>query len=340
MSAGAPTTSTLATLRQARAHGEAVVRWLRPIGPLAFFLATWTAFQVRPAPGATGSGLEVSVALGGFVLGGLGLMIASRGGPNARGGAGYLGWIALLYCGSGALVWLQPDGASVVGLVFGTFYLVPRVPGRVAVPMLALTSLFLPVSTVWTHGSTTAAVFNALLIGTAFGLTLLAARLVDANERAAGLLVEAERTRSAQARAMGLAERQRLAREMHDVLAHALSGLMLQLEGTRMLAAEDPSDPRLPMVIERAHHLGKAGLEEAGRAIGTLRGDELPGPERLAELAGRFQADRGGPCQFAVVGDPRELDSEARVTLYRVAQEALTSVTKHAHPERVEVRLA
>ena len=71
---------------------------------------------------------------------------------------------------------------------------------------------------------------------------------------------------------------------MHDVLAHSLSGLMLQLEGARMLAADDPGDPRLPGIIERAHHLGKSGLDEARRAIGMQRDDELPGPERLADL--------------------------------------------------------
>ena len=51
-----------------------------------------------------------------------------------------------------------------------------------------------------------------------------------------------------------------------------------------MLAADDPGDPRLPGIIERAHHLGKSGLDEARRAIGMQRDDELPGPERLAEL--------------------------------------------------------
>jgi signal transduction histidine kinase len=66
---------------------------------------------------------------------------------------------------------------------------------------------------------------------------LLARRLGQANDQAERLLIKLEGTRAAQARAAGLAERQRLAREMHDVLAHSLSGLMLQLEGARILAA-------------------------------------------------------------------------------------------------------
>jgi signal transduction histidine kinase len=114
---------------------------------------------------------------------------------------------------------------------------------------------------------------------------------------------------------------------------------MLQLEGARMLAAGNPGDPRLPGVIERAHHLGKSGLDEARRAIGMLRDDELPGPDRLASLAAQFQEVSGVPCRFTVSGQAHELRSEARLAVYRVAQEALTNITRHACPERVEVHL-
>jgi signal transduction histidine kinase len=140
--------------------------------------------------------------------------------------------------------------------------------------------------------------------------------------------------------AAALGERQRLAREMHDVLAHSLSGLMLQLEGARMLATENPADPRLPEIIERAHHLGKSGLEEARRAIGMLRDDDLPGPEQLASLASQFERDSGIACHLTVTGPTRELDSDARLALYRVAQEALTNIRKHARTDRVDIKLA
>ena len=136
--------------------------------------------------------------------------------------------------------------------------------------------------------------------------------------------------------AAALAERGRLARDMHDVLAHSLSALALQLEGARLLAEDRDADPEVVAAIERAHHLSAAGLEEARAAIGALRGDEMPGPERLRALAAGF----GDRCALTVTGEPRPLASEARLAVYRTAQEALTNVARHSAAERVELELA
>jgi signal transduction histidine kinase len=96
---------------------------------------------------------------------------------------------------------------------------------------------------------------------------------------------------------------------------------------------------RLASTIDRAHQLAKGGLEEARQAISMLRDDDLPGPESLAALARSFGADTGVPCRYTETGSPRELGPAVRLALYRVTQEALTNVRKHAHPERAEVRL-
>jgi signal transduction histidine kinase len=123
---------------------------------------------------------------------------------------------------------------------------------------------------------------------------------------------------------------------MHDVLAHSLSALALQLEGARLLARDRDSDTEVVEAIERAHHLAADGLAEARDAIAALRGEALPGPERLRHLAEAF----AGEARLTVVGEPRELGSEARLAIYRTAQEALTNVLRHSAYDRVELRLA
>jgi signal transduction histidine kinase len=118
-------------------------------------------------------------------------------------------------------------------------------------------------------------------------LAAFARRVQEAHEETARLLAELAASRRSQEEAAALSERSRIAREIHDVLAHSLSGLMLQLEGARMLAARPSSNGELPAALERAHHLAHAGLEEARRAIGALHDEELPGVERLDQLATR-----------------------------------------------------
>jgi signal transduction histidine kinase len=142
---------------------------------------------------------------------------------------------------------------------------------------------------------------------------------------------ELHESRAALAEGAALAERGRVARELHDVLAHSLSALALQLEGTRLLAQDRGADPEVVDGLERAHHLAVSGLSEARQAIATLRGDDLPAIEDLAH---------GFPnANVTVTGTPRDPSSEARLALYRTAQEALTNVRRHSASDRVELRL-
>jgi signal transduction histidine kinase len=147
-------------------------------------------------------------------------------------------------------------------------------------------------------------------------------------------------SRAAEARAAAAAERGRLAREMHDVLAHSLSALALQLESTRLLAASRDVDLEVTRAIDQAHQLAASGLQEARRAIATARGDELPGPDRIGVLAEAFGQQSGLPVAVEVLGEPRELAPDARLAVYRTAQEALTNVRRHATAERVKIELA
>jgi signal transduction histidine kinase len=330
--AGSP---ALAALRRARAQQDAAFRWSRRLIPPLFVVVVAVTFTSGRDPHIPWGDVAAVLAVGGFALGALGALRARHRRTAVR-----IVFALVLVASSALLMSLQPDGPGLAGLMTGLVLLSPRVPDRfpTALSIGGITCLA-AVAVVISHSSPALALLSALAIVGFPGMTLLARQLAQANDQAERLLIELEGTQAAQARAAGLAERQRLAREMHDVLAHSLSGLMLQLEGARMLAAENPGDPRLQAVIERAHHLGRAGLDEARRAIGMLRDDELPGPERLASLAAQFQEISGIPCQFMASGQARELPAEAGLAVYRVAQEALTNITKHARPDRVEVHL-
>jgi len=328
------TAPTLEALRQAREAQDSALRWMRRLGPALAIAVTLSVLRTEPGVGPSGQGLFISLALAGFALGAYGSLAAERGSWLHTASA------VLLVTGAVSLVWAQSGRTGFFALVTALVVLVRKMPTRLAVALSTVTmSILVLAAMTSSHLSPLSAMLVVSAIGGYCLITLLAARLRQANLKAEQLLTELEGTRAAEARAAALAERQHLAREMHDVLAHSLSGLMLQLEGARLLAASSPNDPRLPGALERAHQLGKTGLDEARHAIGMLRDDELPGPDRLPDLTRRFEEDRGVPCRLTVDGAALELGSEARLALYRVAQEALTNIAKHAEAERVEVSL-
>jgi len=341
-----PGSSTLDALRAARASRAA---WQRRMLPGLAVILTGAAFlSARQAPhiGLHGKSLGLLVGLIGFVVGVLSVretMLRRHTAVRVFGP-----FLALLVLSSGLLIWVQPSGPGTGGcLVAIAVAMAGRfIPARVGIGLIVVTIGVAALVITETagrnehHQGVSGFVASAGSFTGLFLYSMVVWRFRQQDEQSQRLLTQMEETRDAELRAATLSERQRLAREMHDVLAHSLSGLVVQLEGARLLALSDPADGRLAATIDRAHQLAKSGLDEARRAIGMLRDDELPGPDMLATLASSFQADTGIPCQYAETGDPVELRSAVKLALYRVTQEALTNIRKHAHPERVEVRLA
>ncbi len=158
--------------------------------------------------------------------------------------------------------------------------------------------------------------------------------------RIAGLLQELRASREAEQEASLAAERGRLAREMHDVLAHTLSGLALHLEGARLLAQSTNSDARLLDTIQQAQQLARSGLAEARRAVRTLRGQDIPGPELIGSLVDQHRLVSKGATGYRIDGQPVALPPAGALALYRVAQESLSNVRKHAPGSDVAVELS
>jgi len=303
---------------------------------LALGFIVTTAFQTHPGPGAHGQHLAVSAALIVFAVGTIAIVRLPAAAPNIQ-----LPLLIVVVVSAAALVGLQPNGPGFLGVFPAVGAAALRLPARpgAVVAGIAVATL----AAAWAIGGrhpVAGVVLNEFGVAAFYLLASFARRYQEISEQAKRMILELEETRAAQAQAAALGERQRLAREMHDVLAHSLSGLVLNLEGARLIAEQGEVDPKMAAAIGRAHRLAKTGLEEARRAIGMLRDDALPGPQRLAELAAEFEADTGVACTFTLDGDQHELGGDNQLTLYRVAQEALTNARKHARAERVEIRLA
>ena len=136
-------------------------------------------------------------------------------------------------------------------------------------------------------------------------------------------------------------ERNRLARDIHDTLAQAFAGIVLHSEalGTSL----GFSKRRSAKSLSRIHTLARSGLDEARRSVQALRPKALEGStlsEALRQVARRLAEGEGLACHFRQRGEAQTLSLEAQNELFRVAQEALTNVRKHAQAKSVWIDLA
>jgi signal transduction histidine kinase len=306
---------------------------MRVFGAALVVLVLGSAFQAKPRPALHGDGLPVLALLLAFV--GAIVFTIARGSSGDRRGLWLVAGSAL------GLTILQPDGAGFLALYMTLGIICVQLRPEQA--LLGFVAGIVVISAIHVLTDDAASLSDVLVgdaVGTLFfvmGYGMRASR--RGMQRAQETVAELEATREAHATAVQLRERARLAREMHDVLAHSLSALAVQLEGARLLARSRDTDPEVTDAIERSHGLARAGLEEARRAIEALRGGDMPGPDRLPALADAFTEQTDVDCDLAFDGEPRELSSEARLAVYRTAQEALTNVRRHARPAHVDLRL-
>jgi signal transduction histidine kinase len=139
--------------------------------------------------------------------------------------------------------------------------------------------------------------------------------------------------------AAALAERARIARELHDVLAHSLSGLALNLQAARLMLLRDGASEETVAQIDRARRLASDGLAEARKAVVALREDPVPLDRAITDLLAEYRLDTRAAAGLSVRGEAREVAPATGSTVLRAVQEALTNSRKHAPGAAVDVAL-
>ncbi|MFD7706047.1 sensor histidine kinase [Streptomyces sp. NPDC059786] len=174
-------------------------------------------------------------------------------------------------------------------------------------------------------------------VATTAGLALAGYVLrLDAEARggAQRLLAQERAARVAEAESAALAERARIAREIHDVLAHSLSAQLVHLEAARLLIERDADRDKILDRVVAARGMAREGLAETRQALSALRGELSPLEDFLSELVATADG-----ADVTVTGERRPMSAEASQAVRRVAQESLTNARKHAPGARVHLRL-
>jgi signal transduction histidine kinase len=182
---------------------------------------------------------------------------------------------------------------------------------------------------------------DLLVFGTAWVLGVLArtrrAYIGELERRAEQL----ERERRDQARLALAEERARIARELHDIVAHGMSVMVVQTQAARTVLMRDPA--KADEALERVENVGRHNLDDTRRLLGLLRldGEEArlspqPGMKQLRELIDYF-GTAGLEVRLRVEGQPRQVPSSIDLSAHRVLQESLTNVLKHSATNRADV---
>jgi signal transduction histidine kinase len=261
---------------------------------------------------------------------------------------------------SGAVIWRRSQPLVVLGVTLAASALAvaPHYSELVGIAMLvALYSVgryttnerwsYIGLGSVFALVGSTALLEEVTAAQIGFGLFLISLlwyigrRIQTREERAAQL----ERNQAAEARRAVTDERTRIARELHDIVAHRVSLMTVQAGAAKTVAADDPAVALQAM--EAVEQAGRQALDELRHLLGVLRPeadvDELGPQPGLADVPRLVDQFREAGLDVSVTMDDAQIDLPARVDLsaYRIVQEALTNVLKHAGPgARTEVRVS
>jgi signal transduction histidine kinase len=308
---------------------------LRPLGWAVVAVVAATVLTQHPAPGMRGTGLGIAAATVVFATA-TAAAISDRFlacSPGVQ-----LCVIALMGAAGVVVSALQPRGATDLAAGAAVWMAVTRLPVVPAVGLGAILTIGQAAAAARTGSA--AAVLAATLLGVLLGLVAYLMRQSrEGQDRTELLLAELADTRDAQAQAAAVAERGRIAAELHDVLAHSLSAAAIQLQGARLLAEREQTGPGLGAAIDRASELVADGLVNARHAVSALRGAQPVTLADLEALVDGFRHDMSLDITLQVEGTALALPPQAGLALYRAAQEALTNAARYAPGATVDVTL-
>jgi signal transduction histidine kinase len=313
---------------RARVRRERGRAWLRPLAWAVIAIVVASAVDGHPGPGLSGSSAWITGALCVYVAALASTTVRDWDGRRL---AVQAMPVTLVGAAGVALAALQPRGATELAGSAAVWLAVARLPLVAGTMLAAAITAGLDLAAALSGSSSAPSVLATTLLCVLLGvMARFMKQYRESQDRTELLLAELEDARDAEARAAALAERGRIAGELHDVLAHSLSGAAIQLEGARMLADREGADRTLRDAVGRAGELVREGLADARRAVTALRGSDLPTPAQLDSLVEDFRRDMNVQASLRVEGVARRLSPEAELALYRAAQEALTNVARYA----------
>lgn len=322
-------------LRRLRREG----RQLAPLRVWLTVIVVVVALTSKPSVGFSGRHLALLLCLAVFVLEML-TWPAFRSGHHAENTVSRVAELTIMGASAVALVSLQPNGVSELPGSAVVFIAGVALAPRLAIAVGGAVSLGVAIALGVAGQGGVASISASVLLCAVLGLTGgLLRRYRLSQERTEFLLAELEEARDDQARAAAAEERANIARDLHDVLAHSLSGLSIQLEMVRKMLATTDAPDHVRVAIDDAVDLAKQGLVGAREAVGVLRRDDRLGLDELPELIEYFSRTVNMNVTHSVIGVPRPVSPELGLALYRVAGEALTNVVRHAEGAITRVTL-
>jgi len=317
------------------------VAWLiDAVGAVGLVVVLITVSLASPGPATDDArGTAIAVTLGLSAAGWIVWMLAGRNPWVVYGG------LSLMSAAGGVLAGLSWDSAAVAVPCAATFSAGARlrIPASLTVVLRTVIAFVIAAEVVKAP--------TGVLLGYPFafvglwGIGLTRHQYSTRAEQAERILAETRRAHEAETQAAALAERARIARDIHDVLAHSLAAVSVNLQAAEgLLAASTLPAENLDLgqameCIERAGTLTREGMAAARRVVLALRDDAAPLPDQLSSLADQYRAVGDLAVDFTITGEVRPVSAEASQAAYRTAQEALTNARKHAPGQPVTLRL-